>query len=446
MAVGVLMPKQGQSVESCIITEWVKKKGDPVKKGDVLYSYETDKASFECEAEEEGILLDIFYEEGDEVPVLVNVAAIGNEGDDITSLKSGGSEPPEQEEVKEEKTPAASEMSAPVQENIIVTADGSAAGEEVKISPRAKKLAAKLGVAYQDMQGSGPYGRVIEQDIAAMASQGKRMTAPAAQEAAATGKTANVEGSGLAGTIRTEDLFKAPAAAPAGADYEIKKLSNIRKVIAKNMWQSMQSTAQLTHHIYADARSMQAIRKKVKPLAEKGQVPNITINDMVCFALVKTLKAFPEVNAHFLGDSMRLFNKVHLGIAVDTPRGLMVPTLKNADDFNLEGLATNLKTLALQCREGKIDPELLNSEVGSCTVSNLGAYGIEMFTPVLNIPQVAILGVCTIAPRPADIGGGTIAFVPHIGLSLTYDHRSLDGAPASAFLKQLKTEIETLTY
>lgn len=446
MAVGVLMPKQGQSVESCIITEWAKKKGDPVKKGDVLFSYETDKASFECEAEDEGVLLDIFYEEGDEVPVLVNVAAIGKKGEDIAALKTGGksASASDTEEVTEKKEKSVDEIKP--EEDTPVMDMQKTGGEAEKISPRAKKTAEKLGVAYRGMKGSGPYGRIIEQDIAQWAKQGKRATPAASKVMDDPGVNVPSSGSGLAGLIRTEDLFKTPASTPDGADYEIKKISNIRKLIAKNMLYSMQTTAQLTHHMYADARNMMDIRKKVKPLAEKNKLPNITINDMVCFALVKTLKQFPDVNSHFLGDAVKTFNKVHLGIAVDTPRGLMVPSLKNADDLNLEGLAVRLKELALDCREGKIDPKLLNSEAGSFTVSNLGAYGVEMFTPVLNIPQIAILGVCTISHRPTDIGNGIVAFVPHIGLSLTYDHRALDGAPASAFLKQLKLEIENLTY
>jgi len=150
------------------------------------------------------------------------------------------------------------------------------------------------------------------------------------------------------------------------------------------------------------------------------------------------------VNSHFLGDSMRLFNKVHLGLAVDTERGLMVPAIRNADDLSITGLANQLKEAANACKKGAIAPELLAAEAATFTVSNLGNYGVEMFTPVINLPQSAILGVNTIVPRPKELGDGVYGFVPYIGLSLTYDHRALDGGEATRFLKQIAIELENL--
>jgi pyruvate dehydrogenase E2 component (dihydrolipoamide acetyltransferase) len=199
----------------------------------------------------------------------------------------------------------------------------------------------------------------------------------------------------------------------------------------------------LTHHLSADARKLLVYREEVKKAQKTDpNYPNITLNDMICWAVVRALEKIPEANSQFLGDSIKTFKKVHLGLAVDTPRGLMVPVLKNADDLSLKGLSNNLRTLAEACRKGGIDPELLQGAAGSFTVSNLGNYGVEMFTPIINLPQVAILGVNTIIQRPADIGGGIIAFVPFIGLSLTYDHRAIDGGPATLFLKEIKTQIE----
>jgi pyruvate dehydrogenase E2 component (dihydrolipoamide acetyltransferase) len=178
---------------------------------------------------------------------------------------------------------------------------------------------------------------------------------------------------------------------------------------------------------------------------EAGEIKqNITINDLVSFAVIKALKKFPQANSHFTGDSMRWFKKIHLGLAVDTERGLMVPAIKNADDLSLEGLSSQLSVIANQCRKGSIDPELLKPEAASFTISNLGNYGVEMFTPVVNIPQTAILGVCTIVPRPKDLGDGVYGFVPMIGLSLTYDHQALDGGEATLFLKEIKEQIENL--
>ena len=185
-------------------------------------------------------------------------------------------------------------------------------------------------------------------------------------------------------------------------------------------------------------------RSQAKYKFEKSGGENITINDFVCFAVIKALQVKPEINCHFLGDAVRVFKKVHLGFAVQTDRGLMVPTLRNADEMSIEQISGGFKTLAENCKKGNIDPTLLDSNNASFTVSNLGSYGIEMFTPIINLPQAGILGVNTIINRPVDKGDGTLVLVPFIGLSLTYDHRILDGAPASEFLKEVKIQIENL--
>ena len=251
-------------------------------------------------------------------------------------------------------------------------------------------------------------------------------------------------GTGLAGAARATDLA-ATENKISGGEYEDRKLSNMRKIIAKSMHASLQNSAQLTHHLSADARRLLELRKNVKAaLVEKTIDAYNTLNDMVCFAVIKALNKFPEVNTHFLGDSKRYFNKVHLGLAVDTERGLMVPVIRDADDLSVIGLSNRLKTVAESCRKGNVNPDILAPEAGTFTVSNLGYYGVEMFTPVINLPQSAILGVNTILPRPKDLGDGVFAFVPHIGLSLTYDHRSLDGGEATRFLKQIAIEIENL--
>ncbi|QIA07639.1 dihydrolipoamide acetyltransferase family protein [Draconibacterium halophilum] len=434
MATPIIMPRQGQSVESCIFTEWTKEVGEEVKKGDALFAYETDKASFEQEAEEDGVLLAVFCEEGDEVPVLQTIGVIGKPGENIDEF-SAGTAPEDGAEVKEE----VEEVSEEKEEEVQVVLKENTEGEKVKISPRAKRLAEKKAVPYESIKGSGPEGRVIERDVKAFAASQPKMSPLAKEVAKAEGLEPASEGSGLAGTVKASDLGANPVYAD---DFEIKKMPHIRKLIAKAMYQSLQNSAQLTHHLGADARRMLALRKEIK--AKEG-APNITLNDMVCFAVIKALKQFPDVNAHFLGDSVKYFNKVHLGLAVDTDRGLMVPVIKNADDLSITGLCNQLKDVADSCRTGSVDPELLSSEAASFTVSNLGNYGVEMFTPVINLPQVAILGVNTIVPRPKDLGDGVYGFVPYMGLSLTYDHQALDGGMATRFVKQVAIEIENLT-
>lgn len=441
MATVIIMPKQGQSVESCIITEFYKKKGDKVSKGDLLFAYETDKASFEEEAPEDGILLEVFFAEGDEVPVLTNVCVIGAEGESVEEFRPAGESSQEPEITEEAAKPEEVKSEKVVQKESQAAADN---GEVVGVSPRARNLADKKGVNISALSGTGPKGRIIERDVeVAISSQGK-MTPLAKQIAAKTEAPSVSKGTGLAGAVTGKDVL---AANPVyGNDFEVKPLTNMRKLIAAAMHSSLQNSAQLTHHLGADARRLLSLRKKVKAAMDEGYPTNITLNDMICYATIKALKKFPQVNAHFMGDSVKLFNKVHFGLAVDTERGLMVPVVKNADDLSIQGLANQFKEIAAASRKGSVNPELLASDAASFTVSNLGNYGVEMFTPVINLPQVAILGVNTIVPRPKDLGDGVYGFVPYLGLSLTYDHRALDGGEATRFVKQVAIEIENLEF
>jgi pyruvate dehydrogenase E2 component (dihydrolipoamide acetyltransferase) len=403
MATAVIMPKQGQSVETCIITKWFKNKGDKVSVGDILFSYETDKASFDLESPSEGVLLDIFFKDGDEVPVLLNVAVIGKTGEETGSFNPDKSlsEPVKQKvevevEVKEEATLS------------------SFANDKIRISPRAKRIAEDKKLNYGNLPGSGPNGRIIARDIQKLLSGG-------------------------AAVIKDIKI--------TGTEYTEQPLSNVRKLIAKAMHSSLQNSAQLTHHMSADVRSLLEARQKIKSrLSTDSNQQDITINDMVCWCVIKALARFPEANSHFLDDRIRTFNTVHLGMAVDTPRGLMVPAVKNTSGMDLSELSKALKSAAEACKKGSINPELIQSTAATFTVSNLGNYGVEMFTPVINLPQVAILGVCTIINRPAYIGNNIFGFVPYIGLSLTYDHRAIDGGPATLFLKEIKEQIEAFRY
>jgi len=211
------------------------------------------------------------------------------------------------------------------------------------------------------------------------------------------------------------------------------------------MFNSLQNSAQLTHHLSANASKMLQLRKEVKRRMNDGYDNNITLNDMVCFAVIRALKLHPEANAQFLDGKIRQFSKVNLGLAVDTDRGLLVPALLNADDLSLPGLSSQLRSLVDVSRGGSVSPDLLSPEVASFTVSNLGNYGVEMFTPVINLPQVAILGVNTIIHRPAVLSDGSFGFQPFIGLSLTYDHRAIDGGPATQFLSEIKNQVEILS-
>ena len=441
------MPKQGQSVESCIVSEFKKKVGDSVKVGDVLFGYETDKATFEEESQVEGTVLAIFYKDGDEIPVLQNVMVIGQPGESFEEFAPSSETHATLGTVRGGTVSAANggvERSETVSEG---SSPSAAAIPGAPASPRARKLADEKGVNLDAVAGSGPGGRIIERDVLAAAAAQGRLSGLAKAKMAEGGLIPG-EGSGLAGTVKAGDLkvwkpnhTDIPG---EGTEFETVKMSNMRKLIAKSMYNSLQNTAQLTHMLGADARKLQALRKKAKKALEEGKVDaNITINDFVCFAVIKALQKFPEVNSHCLGDAMRIFKTVNLGCAVDTERGLMVPCVKNSENLSISELSKALKKLADDCKKGSINPDLLASEAASFTVSNLGGFGVEWFTPIINVPQSAILGVGTMTLRP-KMEDGKVEFVPYLGLSLTYDHRAIDGGQATRFLKAVATEIENL--
>jgi pyruvate dehydrogenase E2 component (dihydrolipoamide acetyltransferase) len=457
MANVVIMPKQGQSVESCIVSEFKVKVGDVVKAGDVLFGYETDKATFEEESKVDGTVLAIFWKDGDEIPVLENVLVIGNPGESFEEFKPKGDTAPVPEVVPAETASASLQPLPPAESAGSSLLSGQGRPEVLEgitssssaISPRARKLAAEKGVDAVHLVGSGPGGRVIERDVeAAVAAQG-RLTGLAKAKLTEGGFMSPGVGSGLARAVKGADLkvwqpSHTAGLAGEGTEFEVVKMSNMRKLIAKSMYNSLQNSAQLTHMLGADARKLQALRKKAKKALEEGKIDaNITINDFVCFAVIKALKQFPNVNSHCLGDAMRLFKPVNLGLAVDTERGLMVPAVPHADELDIVGLSKALKKVADDSKKGSVNPDLLAPEAASFTVSNLGGFGVEWFTPIINVPQSAILGVGTIVPRPKLIDGD-YAFVPYLGLSLTYDHRAIDGGEATRFLKQVAAEIENL--
>ena len=501
-AQGVLMPKAGITVESCIIGEWLKKVGDQIKVGDILFTYETDKASFECESTAEGELLAIFYEEGDEVPCLVNVCAVGPHGEPTDCLKGIGGTPAPVEAAPAAEAPAAAAPAASGAAHTVImpkagitvescligewlkkvgdhvnegevlftyetdkasfecesTATGTileiffqegdevpclqgvctigvaggvaaapAASSGAPVSPRARKLAASAGVDASQATGTGPNGRIIERDVQTLiANAPKQAAAPAVEVAPVAAPVA------------------APAApAPAAeAEYKDVKFSGIRRAISKSMHTSLSTMAQLTHNTSFDATNIMAYRKMLK--AAGGEYAGITLGDIVLYAVSRTLLNHPDLNANMLDDNnIRLFSHVNLGFAVDTPRGLMVPTIRHADEMSLLEISKAVKELAAECRGGAISPDKLSG--GSFTVSNLGNLGVESFTPVINPPQTGILGVCTTVDRVRKAADGSIEIYPAMGLSLTYDHRAVDGTPAAKFQKELAFNLENFT-
>ncbi len=396
-AQAVIMPKEGITVESCIIGEWKKNVGDAVAVGDVLFTYETDKAEFECPSTAAGTLLAKFFEDGDEVPCLVNVCAVGNPGDAYEFLKPGAEAPAPAAEAPAAEAPAAA--AAPAAPKAELTA----------ISPRAMAKAVANNVNPALATGTGPKGRIIERDI-------DKLIASSAAAA-----------------------YAAPAAAEETA-FEDVKFGPVRKATAKSMTKSLSTMAQLTQQYSFDASQIQAYRAMLKPM--DAPMGKISLNDMVMFAVAKTIKSCPDLNANMVEDNViRHFSHVNLGFACDTPRGLLVPTIFHADEMSLLELSMEAKRLAAAARDGSLSPDEMTG--ATFTVTNIGSFGCEAFTPVVNPPQIGILGVCNIQTKIKSAKDGMIETYPAMGLSLTFDHRALDGAPAARYMSELCKSLES---
>jgi pyruvate dehydrogenase E2 component (dihydrolipoamide acetyltransferase) len=396
MAIPVLMPKQGQSVESCLIIKWNKKVGDKVKAKEPICEVETDKAVFEVEAPEAGTILKIFYKEGDDIPVLNTIAIIGQTGEEIDHLIP-------------KKTVSVSKDEY-VENQKAITSDKTP--EKIKpsfgdgltpISPVARRIAKEKGIDFSQLTGSGPRGRIIKKDIEKALSKG-------------------------------ESLIPSKVSKKYFGPVKEIPVEGVRKIISERMLTSLQSTAQLTLNTSVDASNLLACRKLLKSDPRMKRLRKININDFLIYIVANILPKFKKMNAHFLKDKILEFEQVHLGFAVDSPRGLMVPIIHNAHLLSLEEISQEARRLSTACQEETILLDELKG--GTFTVTNLGTMGIETFTPILNIPQVAILGVGSIFLKPI-MKEDKIQFIPHVGLSLTFDHRAVDGAPAAKFLQEL---------
>ena len=400
MAIAVLMPKQGQSVESCLLIKWNKKEGDKVKTEESICEVETDKAVFEVEAPETGTILKIFYKEGDDVPVLNTIAIIGQPGEKIDHLIP-------------KKTVSVSKGEYVENQKAITTGESlkktkpSSGVSPILVSPVARRFAEKKGIDFSKLIGSGPGGRIIKKDIEKALSEGEPL---------------------IPSTV--SEIFFGP----------VKKIpvEGVRKIISERMATSLQSTAQLTLNTSVDASNLLACRKSLKSSPQVKGLSKININDFLLYLVANILPKFKNMNAHFRKDKILEFEHVHLGFAVDSPRGLMVPIIHNAHLLSLEEISQEARRLSTACQEDTILPDELNG--GTFTVTNLGTMGIESFTPILNVPQVAIIGICSIFLKPI-MKEDKIQFIPHIGLSLTFDHQAVDGAPAAKFLQELNTVI-----
>lgn len=447
MATAVVMPKAGNSVEECVLNKWRVKVGDQVKKGDIIADIETDKSTMEVESTAEGTVLALFGEEGDLIPVLTNIMVLGTPGEDFSALKpAGAADAPVPAAAPAEAAPAAA-APAPAPAS---SASSASPVDNAPLSPRAKKFVAEHPFVVPAIQGSGAGGRIMEQDVVAAYQTSSRLS-PAAAAMAAAGIATPAAGTGVNGMIVTADMGAkpapaapaAPAAAPAAVASDViteKPFPHIRKLIAQRLLESLNGMAQYTLNAEADVSGLLSLRARIKAQGESLKLANINIGDMVMYAVIKALKQQPEINGEYENGVVKLHSAVHIGFACDTPRGLMVPVLHNAQDMSLAEMCRTVKVMAKQAQEGKLPPDDMNG--ATFTVSNLGSFGIINFTPVISAPQLAMLGVGKTLLRPVRSKTGEVTYKDYMQFSLTLNHMVIDGAPGARFLQTLKNIIE----
>ncbi len=414
MAVHVEMPKLGNTVEECVISKWLKTTGDSISAEEAVVEIETDKASFEVVSPVGGTLLARFFDEGTLVPVYTALFVVGDPGEDVEAFRP----------VAESSAPASNAVSAasdaqPARRPEHVSpAVFSYSDAPMKLSPRARRYSEEHRVYPGTVHGSGPGGRLLEADL---------------REAYHTPPQLARQRGPVEDTVpHRREVPVVPALPVESLPGE--PISGLREKVARRMRESLSTTAQYTLNSSADARGMLALRARAKASASS----DLNINDLVMFCTVQALVEVQELNQLFSNGRLQRNREVHLGFACDTARGLLVPVVHNAQELSPVQLSARVRELSAQATEGKIAPDNLTG--ATFTVSNLGALGIESFTPLLNPPQVAILGVSAIQLKPVR-GVNGIEFIESIGLSLTLDHQIIDGAPGARFLKVLSGKI-----
>jgi pyruvate dehydrogenase E2 component (dihydrolipoamide acetyltransferase) len=438
MAHPILMPKPGQMTEECVLVAWHKREGDQVRRGDVLFEIETDKANMDVEAFEDGVLLRRYVEEGDTVPVNAVCAYVGEPGETVPDVapKHPAGEPARTEAVAEgplgpataASTPpagAAPTAFAPVTSPSTPTASRSDAqdGGRLRISPRASRLAADAGMDPRTIAGTGPEGRITERDVrAALAT---RPTAVVTAAVAAPAAPAPVAGAG------TPPL---PAAWAASDEEAPRALSRMRRIIAERLTLSATTVPQFTVTIAVDMTRLVALRAELKAAGVA-----LSVTDFIISAVARSLVEYPNVNARTDGVSIWPRRRVHIGLAVALPEGLVVPVIRDADNRSVTDLHARANALAEAARNGTLGPDDMSG--GTFTISNLGMYGVEEFSAIINPGESAILAVSSVVPTPVVVGDG-IGIRQTMKVTLTADHRIVDGELAARFLNAVRRRLD----
>jgi len=388
MANLLVLPKLGLTMTEGKIGTWYAEEGDSVEEGDILYELETDKLVNEVEAKESGVILKVFVEPGDVLPCLAPVAIIGEEGEDISNLIPN--------ETKEEENEEKEKENINIEKKIVEEKSIEKSGVVIA-SPAAKKFAKENSIDINDVIGTGPKGRITLEDVEKymnnkpILSQIKEKVVP---------------------------------------------MSQMRKIISKKMSESWNTCPAVTYDIKVDLSNISKLRDEYKEKNIK-----ISYTDVLIYMLTQTLGQFPLLNSFIDGENIILKENINIGVAVATDAGLLVPVIKDADKKNIEEISSQLKEISYKAKDGSLSPDYLTG--GTFTITNLGMYGIESFSPIINLPEVAILGIGAIKKEIVEVENGFV-FKPFMKLCLSADHRAIDGAVAAQFLSQLKSNIENM--
>ncbi|MCX8064592.1 MAG: 2-oxo acid dehydrogenase subunit E2 [Candidatus Hydrogenedentes bacterium] len=437
----VKMPKLGQTVEVATIVQWLKKEGDYVKEGEPLFTVQTDKAEIEYESPYSGTLLKILAQEGEEVPVLTVVALIGEKDEVIpenylTRPKTSG-----EEAVVSETSITSNLGSRELHKDaqIIDTPNNIVSSGEIKASPRAKKTAEELGVSLEGIKGTGIEGRITSKDIIEAYEKQPKITPTAKKIAEQKGiDITSITGTGPQGKITKEDVEKAISKKQAPLEKVSPPISAqkipltpMRKIIAERMSHSLSVAPHYYVTVEIDMMNAKLLRERL-PF-------KVSFNDIVLYATVRAIREYPSVNVQWGGDCIIQMPDINLGVAVALPQGLIVPVIKKAQELSLEGISKAAKELIQKAQNNKLLPDDYTGN--TFTVSNLGPYGVDHFTAIINQPDSAILAVGQIKDRPVVIDGG-IYIRPIMKITMSCDHRVIDGALGGQFMGKLKEILE----
>lgn len=425
MATKIILPKQGLQMTEGTIIHWLVDEGDVIKIGQPLFEMETDKLTITIDSLVAGALLKIVHGAGETVPITTTIGIVGEPGEDFSELLTSAS--------SVENAPAAiqAEKAAPQQSVATSTVPVPSTGFA---SPRAKMRAEELRVDISNLLGTAPDGMVIERDVFTASASLPKASPLARKLAAQAGVDLGaIEGSGPRGKIVKAEIPVRHAAEEV-AERDIRPFTGMRKVIAKRMKQSQLENAQTTHRVRVRMTAATACRESLKQAGVK-----ISFNDLVAFACTRALVEHPRINVELVGGSVWYKEFVNLGIAVALDEGLVVPVVRHADMMSLTRLSTAIKEMATGARDGALLPDAYSG--GSFTISNLGMFGLDEFTAIINPPEPGILAVGKIAPTPVVVDGN-VEVHPVMSLTLSYDHRVVDGAPAAQFLCAIKDYLE----